>query len=194
MFTMLTLSVLLRKESPYSQAQIDAYLARIEFPLDRYGQVTPGNASAEDVLDYLSALQKHHLTSVPFENLALHYSKEHNNSLNQDDLFEKIVTRRKGGYCFESNGFFGLILQSLGFDSVSVGARVTLVSPVAGWDHQANLVSIGGMTYLVDVAFGGKLLAILMSILTNSKDYRHNPYPPYASGRGAHLEMGGDNR
>ncbi len=128
-----------RQESPYSQAQIDAYLARIEFPLDRYGQVTPGNASAEDVLDYLSALQKHHLTSVPFENLALHYSKEHNNSLNQDDLFEKIVTRRKGGYCFESNGFFGLILQSLGFDSVSVGARVTLVSPVAGWSVTQSL-------------------------------------------------------
>jgi len=169
-------------------------LARIEFPFDRYGQVTPGNASAEDVLDYLSALQKHHLASVPFENLSLHYSKEHKNSLNQDDLFEKIVTRKKGGYCFEINGFFGLILQSLGFDSVSVGARVVLVSPAAGWDHQVNLVSIAGMTYLVDVAFGGKLLAIKMSILTNSKDYRLLPYPSDTSSPGADFEVGSDNR
>ncbi|KAF8866475.1 cysteine proteinase [Acephala macrosclerotiorum] len=131
---------------PYTQAQVEAYLSRVSLP---------EIARSKGSLEYLSALQKHHLVAVPFENLSLHYSKEHTNSLNKDDLYEKIVTRRKGGYCFESNGFFGLMLRSLGFEVVSVGARVTLVNPVAGWDHHVNLVSIAGMIYLVDVAFGG---------------------------------------
>lgn len=88
---------------------------------------------SKDGLQYLSSLQKYHLAAIPFENLSLHYSKEHTNSLNPDDLFEKIVIRKKGGYCFESNSLFGVMLRSLGFDIVSVGARVTLVSPSAGW-------------------------------------------------------------
>lgn len=114
---------------PYNQAQVEAYLSRISLP---------ESGRPKDRLLYLSTLQKYHLTAVPFENLSLHYSKGHTNSLNKDDLYEKIVIRRKGGYCFESNGFFGLMLRSLGFDIVSVGARVTLVNPVAGWSVVAH--------------------------------------------------------
>lgn len=117
---------------PYSQAQINAYLTRISFP--RAGSETAAAFfKPQDELHYLATLQKHHLKAVPFENLILHYSKEHTNSLNQHDLYEKIVTQGKGGYCFESNAFFGLMLRSLGFDVVSVGARVTIGGPDAGW-------------------------------------------------------------
>jgi arylamine N-acetyltransferase len=56
--------------------------------------------------------------------MELHYSLEKEISLSPDVLFHKIVTRRRGGYCFELNSFCGLILQSLGFKVTYVGCRM----------------------------------------------------------------------
>jgi N-hydroxyarylamine O-acetyltransferase len=60
-----------------------------------------------------------HLQSVPFENLDIHLGRPI--VLNLDALFEKIVMRRRGGFCYELNGLFAWLLQELGF-------KVTLLS------------------------------------------------------------------
>jgi arylamine N-acetyltransferase len=72
-------------------------------------------ARTEEGLFYLSALQKYQLSHVPFENLLLHYSKEHFVSLDNDDLFEKVVASRngRGGYCMENSTFFRTVLKLL---------------------------------------------------------------------------------
>ncbi len=80
----------------------DAYLARIGLP-------RPHDTSYET----LRAVQTAHLTHVPYENLDILRGVPL--SLEPDALFDKIVTRRRGGYCFELNGLLGLLLRDLGF-------------------------------------------------------------------------------
>lgn len=65
------------------------------------------------------------MARVPFENLALHYSTYHSLILEVDFLFDKMVTRGKGGYCMENNRFFATILRTLGYTVLSGGARVS---------------------------------------------------------------------
>jgi arylamine N-acetyltransferase len=100
----------------FSPDQVTRYLAHISFPDD---------AKSAGRLSYLKELQKRHLARVPFESLSLHYSKYHLLSLNQQDLFQKIVTRGMGGYCMENNTFFGAMLRSLGFTVFNAGGRVS---------------------------------------------------------------------
>lgn len=45
-------------------------------------------------------------------------------SLDKEDLFEKIVTLERGGYCMENNLLFSTVLRTLGFEVVATGARV----------------------------------------------------------------------
>lgn len=100
----------------YSPDQLDKYFDRIV--LNRH------NHTRHDTLDFLSVLLRQHTLQVPFETVELHYSPDKEVSLSPDALFDKIVTRRRGGYCFELNSFFGLILQSLGFKVTYVGCRM----------------------------------------------------------------------
>ena len=119
--------------------------------LDRIGAARPG------VLDEatLRALHRAHLMTVPFENLSIHLNEPI--SLEEADLVGKIVARRRGGFCYELNGAFALLLEALGADVVRVAARVYgdgRLSPP--FDHLALVVSLpGGARWLADVGFGG---------------------------------------
>lgn len=108
----------------YTPSQIETYLNHISFPQPEYPRITPQVAKTKAGLEYLSVLQRYHLAAVTFENLSLHYSQEKLLSLNDDDLFDKIVNKKRGGYCMENNQFFGTVLRSLGYEVVSTGARV----------------------------------------------------------------------
>lgn len=70
-----------------------AYLARIGYQ----GPVVPS-------METLRGLHLSHVLTVPFENLDIHLGRPI--SLEPSALFEKIVTSRRGGYCFELNGLF----------------------------------------------------------------------------------------
>lgn len=85
----------------------------------------PFPVSTEPSLQFLSTLLKYHLARVPFENIFLHYSKHHLLSLDQDDLYDKVVRRGMGGYCMENNAFLGTVLRSVGFAIFNTGARVS---------------------------------------------------------------------
>jgi N-hydroxyarylamine O-acetyltransferase len=118
--------------------------------LDRIGAQPPG------VLDEatLRALHRAHLMTVPFENLSIHLNEPI--SLEEADLIGKIVVRRRGGFCYELNGAFALLLEALGADVVRVAAQVygdgRLGPP---FDHLALVVSLpGGARWLADVGFG----------------------------------------
>lgn len=100
----------------YSLAQLDQYFDRINF--------SQGDYAAHDTLEFLTALVRQHITQVPFETLALHYSPDREISLDPGLLFDKIVSRRRGGYCFELNTFFDIILRSIGFKTTLVGCRM----------------------------------------------------------------------
>ncbi|WP_217235348.1 arylamine N-acetyltransferase [Streptomyces sp. AC555_RSS877] len=104
-----------------------------------------------------------HTRAIPFENLdAL---RRRAPSLDPVDLVAKLVDSRRGGYCYEHNSLFSLVLEALGFGVTRLTARV-----VVGADriesrprtHMALLVEVPGEPgpYLADVGFGalGSLL------------------------------------
>src|SRR5262245_46338904 len=119
--------------------------------LSRIGHPPPDRPDAAA----LSSLHRAHQMSVPFENLSIHLGEPI--VLAADDLLAKIVTRRRGGFCYELNGAFALLLTALGYEVEKVAARVygggKLGPP---FDHMALLVRPvdGSGPWLADVGFG----------------------------------------
>ena len=111
--------------------------------------------------DTLRQLQVAHLLTVPFENLSIHVGEPI--VLDNDALFEKIVARRRGGFCYELNGLFAWLLRDLGFDVTMIAAEVMNGQGQYGepFDHMALLVRLCpersrrvDEPWLVDVGFG----------------------------------------
>ncbi|MCR4906190.1 MAG: arylamine N-acetyltransferase [Clostridiales bacterium] len=86
---------------------------------DRIGLIYDPDAAPTPEL--LSDVQYAMATHVPYENLDIVAGIPL--SLDYGDLYDKIVTRHRGGYCFELNGFLGELLRSLGYGIVEVMAR-----------------------------------------------------------------------
>lgn len=123
---------------------LDAYFHRI----DHTGEAKPTATG-------LARLMLAHVRSIPFSNVEILRGQPV--SLAADDVFDKLVTRRRGGYCFEQNGLFARVLTVLGFTVRPVGARVTLrAAPgeVTAVSHMALIVQAEGVDWLVDVGFG----------------------------------------
>lgn len=127
-----------------------AYLERIEYE----GPLAP-------TAETLRALQVAHLLAVPFENLSIHAGEPV--VLEDEALFEKIVGRRRGGFCYEANGLFAALLRSLGFDVAMLSAEVANAEGGFGpaFDHMALMVTLG-RRWLVDVGFGDSFLEPLL--------------------------------
>jgi arylamine N-acetyltransferase len=117
----------------FDKEKIEQYFARLNVPKShRVYDIT--DLSSKDALDYLGLLQRLHLSSVPFENLDLHYSCHHSIVLDILQLFDKIVgSEARGGYCMENNALFHALLLSLGFSIYSCGARVNQSGSFLGW-------------------------------------------------------------
>ncbi len=94
-----------------------------------------------------------HLHAVPFENLDIHFRTKM--PLDPESLFDKIVIRRRGGYCFELNALFGTLLRELGFTVSFIAANVFGQNTEGrAFDHLTLSVTFEDGPYLVDVGFG----------------------------------------
>ena len=122
---------------------VDAYLARI-------GTARPARADAAA----LAELQLRHLLSVPFENLSIHLGEPI--VLDHGALVDKVVGRRRGGFCYELNGAFAALLSTLGFTVTLLAARVFGEGGLGPpFDHLALRVDdADGGSWLADVGFG----------------------------------------
>ena len=74
----------------------------------------------DTTFEVLSKLQELHLMNVPFENLDI----QNHIKIDLDNLFNKIVVRKRGGFCYELNGLFYQLLKEIGFAAKMVSARV----------------------------------------------------------------------
>lgn len=129
----------------FTKEQCDAYLERIGAEYD-------GNPTLENLNDLIFRNQ----SQVPFENLAV-YDHFGTVNLDPDALFRKIVIEKRGGFCFELNGAFTLLLKGLGYDVVSLMARVGIpfIGKLMPLYHRAIQVAIDGKDYYCDVGMGG---------------------------------------
>ncbi len=106
--------------------------------LDRIGARRPDvpNVSA------LRELHRRHIEAVPFENLSIHLGEPI--LLVEEALVDKIVRRGRGGFCYELNGLFAVLLTSLGFDvkllAASVFGEGGVLTPA--FDHLTLLVEL----------------------------------------------------
>jgi N-hydroxyarylamine O-acetyltransferase len=122
---------------------LDAYFERVGLG------VTPAAS-----LEGLEQVQSAQLRSMPFESFDLHLDRDI--PLAIPALFDKLVVRRRGGYCFELNGLLAQVLQRLGLRLQPHLARVIFGREVPGpLTHQVLLVHVDGAEWLVDAGFGG---------------------------------------
>jgi len=139
--------------------------------LDRIGARRPATADAEA----LRELHECHLRAVPFENLSIHLGEPI--ELSPDALFDKIVRRRRGGFCYELNGAFAVLLRELGFDVTLLSARVARPDGDFGppYDHLLLLIDLDE-PWLADVGFGKHALHPLRLNATEPQQDLHGEF------------------
>jgi arylamine N-acetyltransferase len=162
---------------------------------DRIGHGGP----AEPTVETVQALVAAHNQSIPFENLdpLLGIPVA---DLSAAALFDKMVHRRRGGYCYEHNGLMGYVLEELGFGVQRLAGRVVWMNPVGplpAQTHHVLSVTVPGVDrpLLVDVGFGGQTLTSPIRLEAGPvQETRHEPYRIRERGNGYQLEaeIGGE--
>jgi len=129
--------------------ELDAYLARI----GREGRLAPDVAT-------LAALLNAHVRAIPFE--AIDPLLGRPVSLDLSVIQDKLVARRRGGYCFEQNLLFKAVLEQIGYAVVGLAGHVRWNAPpgapLGPRTHMFLKVATAEGPYLVDVGFGGCLI------------------------------------
>ncbi|MGD2044797.1 MAG: arylamine N-acetyltransferase [Gemmatimonadota bacterium] len=124
---------------------LDAYLERV-------------GIAREDLrpdFESLEALHLAHIEAIPFENIDVRLRRPIR--LDPPSLHDKLVSRRRGGYCFEHNSLFAAALRGLDFDVATLEARVRPrgATSVMGRTHMTLHVRLEEGDYIADVGFGG---------------------------------------
>jgi N-hydroxyarylamine O-acetyltransferase len=123
---------------------LDAYLARIGW-----------RGPLEPTLETLAGLVRAHISSIPFENVDVLLGR--GIRIDLESIHAKLVTARRGGYCFEQGTLFQAALDRLGFRSTAHAARVLTIVPrhQAARTHMFVTVELHGARFVVDPGFGG---------------------------------------
>lgn len=136
----------------------------------------------DSTLDVLSDLVTAHTRAIPFENLDPMMGVPVDD-LNPEPLMDKLVHRRRGGYCYEHNGLMGYVLAELGFRVRRLAGRVVWMAPPdapsPAQTHTVLAVTFPGSdgSYLVDVGFGGQTPTAPLRLQTGSiQQTTHEPY------------------
>lgn len=121
---------------------LDAYLARIGYP---------GTPRVD--LETLTAIHRAHLLAIPYENLDVQLRRP--GDVTVQHAFDKLVTRRRGGWCYEMNGLFGWALSEIGFSVTRMAGAVARMErgEISHGNHLVLRVDLD-RPYIADVGFG----------------------------------------
>lgn len=154
-----------RSPSPPQAVDLDAYFGRIGYA-----------GSREPTIDTLWALQERHLASVPFE--AIDVLLGRGIDISPDAVDAKLIRARRGGYCYEQNGLFKRVLQTLGFEVEPLVAAVRWMAEPGSVPpprtHMALRVTIEGVPWLVDVGFGSSVPPVPLRL--DTRDPQSTPH------------------
>lgn len=150
---------------------LTAYFDRIDY-----------RGAAEPTFDVLQDLMTAHTKAIAFENLDPLMGVPVAD-LSPEALTDKLVHRRRGGYCYEQNGLMGYVLAEIGFQVRRLTGRVVWMRPADGpppaQTHTVLAVTFPGCggPYLVDVGFGGQTPTSPLRFETGGvQQTTHEPY------------------
>ena len=158
----------------------------MKFDLKQYFNRIGWHPNGESLYEQLSAVHMRHAQSIPFENLDAYLN--HSVSLDPDDIFDKIVMRKRGGYCFEMNALIYLALDAMGFEIKPYAARVCREKTgYSGYSHRVNIVELNAKRYLIDVGFGGN--GLITPVLLEEGLIQRQQLNTYRVVRSAHIDF-----
>jgi N-hydroxyarylamine O-acetyltransferase len=143
---------------------LDAYFARIGY-----------SGAAPPTLETLNGIVHRHVQAIPFENLDILLGRPID--LAPAALQKKLISDRRGGYCFEQNGLLLLVLEALGFQVRPLSARVRYQRPrdfIPPRTHVFVRVELEGTSWLADVGVGG--LSLTSAIRLDSAEEQATPH------------------
>jgi N-hydroxyarylamine O-acetyltransferase len=146
---------------------LDAYFERIGFA---------GSPAAD--LATLRRLQELHTRAIPFENLSPLLGEPV--KLDPESLHDKLVVRRRGGWCFEQNLYLTHVLRAIGYEVKTLAARVRWNVPAGvttSRSHMLMRVMIAGEPWITDVGFGGLTLTAPLRLTPNLE--QPTPHEPH---------------
>lgn len=147
---------------------LDAYFARIGY-----------RGSRKPNLETLQALQSLHPSKIPFEAIDVLLGREIR--LSPEALEEKLIRRKRGGYCFEQNNLFKNVLTALGFEVEGLIGRVVWLVPPENLPrprtHMVLRVTLEGESWLVDVGFGS--IVPTMPLRIGTEEAQKTPHDNY---------------
>ncbi|KFV50455.1 arylamine N-acetyltransferase, pineal gland isozyme NAT-3 [Gavia stellata] len=124
---------------------IKEYFTRISY---RGSYDKPDLATLTDIL-------QHHIRAVPFENLSIHCGESI--ELDLEVTYNKIVRKKRGGWCMENNYLLSWVLKTLGYDVTLLGSKVYVPERDVYADEINHLllkVVLDDKSYVVDGGFG----------------------------------------
>jgi N-hydroxyarylamine O-acetyltransferase len=125
-----------------SDKEIEQYLFRIKY-----------SAAIYPDLATLTALHQAHMRHIPFENLDIHLGIPI--KLSHPALFNKLITEKRGGFCYELNYLFLALLSSIGFNTQLISGQVfNGKSYGPAFDHLLLLITLDHQQLIADVGFG----------------------------------------
>ncbi|XP_053127396.1 arylamine N-acetyltransferase, pineal gland isozyme NAT-10-like [Hemicordylus capensis] len=127
-------------------------------------------------LETLTAIFQHHIWAVPFENLSIHCGETI--TLDLDQAYNKIVKKKRGGWCMENNQLLSWVLKTLGYNTTILGAYVYNPKQNVYGTYMTHLivkVVIDGKAYIVDAGFGVSYQMWQPMELVSGKDQPQTP-------------------
>ena len=147
---------------------LTAYLARLGLG---------GAPRPAPTVQTLHALAAAHVRAIPFENLDVLLGVPID--LAPAAIEDKLVHRRRGGYCFEQNTLMLHVLRALGFEATALSARVRIGRPrdfVPARTHVFVRALVDGVPWLVDVGVGA--LSPTAALRLDTEDEQATPHEP----------------
>jgi N-hydroxyarylamine O-acetyltransferase len=130
------------------------------FPLTEYLKRIRLNGPVGPDLPTLAAIHAAHVEAIPFEGLDPFLGRQV--KLDLPGIQEKILSNRRGGYCFEQNALLKAALEAIGFRVTGLAGRVRWMtppdSPLGPRSHMLLKIELPEGPYLADVGFGAFLL------------------------------------
>ncbi len=122
---------------------LKAYFGRIGYVGDPRADLTT-----------LHALHRAHLLAIPYENLDVQLGRPV--GLDSRAAFAKIVTRGRGGWCYEMNGLFAAVLEEIGFKVTRMAGGVMreVMGDIVLGNHLVLMVEVDEQPWIADVGFG----------------------------------------